>query len=72
MENQENIIFFRTDVKNLSSNEREKIGQKVKSLLNWGRLEYLKKVGFRSDLIYYTTTNISLENMCIVATKHGM
>ncbi|KAF3421481.1 hypothetical protein E2986_05528 [Frieseomelitta varia] len=62
----------KTDVKNLSSNEREKIGRKVKSLLNWGRLEYLKKIGFRSDLIYYTTTDISLENMCIVATKHEM
>ncbi|KAK1116460.1 hypothetical protein K0M31_019025 [Melipona bicolor] len=62
----------KTDTKIFCSNEREKIGQKVKSLLNWGRLEYLKKIGFRSDLIYYTTTDISLENMCIVATKHGM
>ncbi|CAK9829524.1 tRNA:m(4)X modification enzyme TRM13 homolog [Anthophora retusa] len=59
----------RVNAKNLTWSEREKIGGKVKSLLNWGRLEYLKNVGFQSDLVYYITTDISLENMCIVATK---
>ncbi|XP_026673089.1 tRNA:m(4)X modification enzyme TRM13 homolog [Ceratina calcarata] len=59
----------RTNVKTLTPEERETIGRKVKSLLNWGRLEYLKSAGFQCNLIYYTTTDISLENMCIIATK---
>ncbi|XP_060810999.1 tRNA:m(4)X modification enzyme TRM13 homolog [Bombus pascuorum] len=59
----------RTNIKTLTSSEKEQIGRKVNSLLNWGRLEYLKKVGFQTNLIYYTTANVSLENMCIVATK---
>ncbi|XP_076248541.1 tRNA:m(4)X modification enzyme TRM13 homolog isoform X2 [Calliopsis andreniformis] len=58
-----------TCVKNLSSSQRENIGRKVKTLLNWGRLEFLKSVGFQGNLVYYTTTDISLENMCIIATK---
>ncbi|CAL7935564.1 unnamed protein product [Xylocopa violacea] len=60
----------RTNVKTLTTREREEIGRKVKSLLNWGRLEYLRSVGFQSNLIYYTTTDVSLENMCIIATKN--
>ncbi|XP_076622449.1 tRNA:m(4)X modification enzyme TRM13 homolog [Colletes latitarsis] len=59
----------RTSGKNLISSERENIGRKVKSLLNWGRLKFLDTIGFRSNLIYYTTTEISLENMCIISTK---
>ncbi|KOC67036.1 tRNA guanosine-2'-O-methyltransferase TRM13 like protein [Habropoda laboriosa] len=66
---QNNSNDTRINIKNLTSSEREKIGRKVKLLLNWGRLEYLKNVGFQSNLVYYTTTDISLENMCIVATK---
>ncbi|XP_076760004.1 tRNA:m(4)X modification enzyme TRM13 homolog [Xylocopa sonorina] len=60
----------RTNVKTLAAKEKEDIGRKVKSLLNWGRLEYLKSVGFQSNLIYYTTTDVSLENMCIIAMKN--
>nr|XP_034172109.1 tRNA:m(4)X modification enzyme TRM13 homolog isoform X2 [Osmia lignaria] len=60
----------RTNTRILTSSERENIGRKVKALLNWGRLEYLKSVGFQSNLIYYTTTDVSLENMCIVATRN--
>ncbi|XP_076286470.1 tRNA:m(4)X modification enzyme TRM13 homolog isoform X2 [Lasioglossum baleicum] len=55
--------------KSLTSSEREAIGRKVKTLLNWGRLEFLNSIGFESRLVYYTTTDVSLENMCIVATK---
>nr|XP_033330164.1 tRNA:m(4)X modification enzyme TRM13 homolog isoform X1 [Megalopta genalis] len=55
--------------KSLTSSERETIGRKVKTLLNWGRLEFLNSIGFECKLVYYTTTNVSLENMCIIATK---
>lgn len=52
-----------------TSGEREVIGRKAKTLLNWGRLVFLENVGFQAELIYYTSTDVSLENMCIVATR---
>lgn len=48
--------------------EREILGRKVKTLLNQGRLEYLKSFGFDGRLVHYTTTDITLENQAIVAT----
>ncbi|XP_014230324.1 tRNA:m(4)X modification enzyme TRM13 homolog [Trichogramma pretiosum] len=48
------------------STEREKIGQKVKMLLNWGRLEYLESFGFKCKLVYYIKSDSTLENVCIV------
>lgn len=48
---------------------KELIGRKVKSLLNWGRIEYLKNLGFQSNLYFYTSRDVSLENVCVVATK---
>ncbi|XP_051163267.1 tRNA:m(4)X modification enzyme TRM13 homolog isoform X2 [Leptopilina boulardi] len=47
--------------------EREEMGRKVKMLLNWGRVEYLKNSGFNCQLIYYTSVDFSLENVCIIA-----
>ncbi|XP_058790637.1 tRNA:m(4)X modification enzyme TRM13 homolog [Phymastichus coffea] len=48
--------------------EREATGRKAKTLLNWGRLEYLKDLGFTGSLLHYTSINSTLENMCLVAT----
>lgn len=47
--------------------EREEMGRKVKMLLNWGRLEFLKNAGFNCRIIYYTSMDASLENVCIIA-----
>lgn len=52
-------------------NEREFVGRKAKTLLNWGRLLFLRNVGFHAELFYYVSTDISLENMCIVATRES-
>ena len=48
--------------------ERESIGRKAKALLNYGRLEYLKAFGFNCRLVHYASTDVTLENMCIVGT----
>ncbi|KAL0102313.1 hypothetical protein PUN28_018682 [Cardiocondyla obscurior] len=45
------------------------IGRKAKTLLNWGRVVFLESAGFRTELLYYTSTDVSPENMCIVATR---
>ncbi|XP_012261766.2 tRNA:m(4)X modification enzyme TRM13 homolog [Athalia rosae] len=52
--------------------KRETIGRKVKTILNWGRVEYLKTAGFNCELVNYISTDISLENMCIIATRKVM
>ncbi|XP_012228762.1 tRNA:m(4)X modification enzyme TRM13 homolog isoform X2 [Linepithema humile] len=49
--------------------EREFIGRKAKTLLNWGRLIFLQSAGFQAELFYYISTDVSLENMCIVAIR---
>lgn len=46
--------------------ERENIGRKVKTLLNWGRIEYLRNLGFECHLVHYTSVDVSLENVCII------
>ncbi|XP_036150343.1 tRNA:m(4)X modification enzyme TRM13 homolog isoform X2 [Monomorium pharaonis] len=51
------------------SDEREVIGRMAKTLLNWGRLVFLESVGFQTELLYYIPTEVSLENMCVVATR---
>lgn len=58
--------FFSEDMRRET---RESIGRKVKSLLNWGRIKYLDSMGFDSKLYYYTRLEVSLENMCVVATR---
>lgn len=55
--------------RSLKSDEREIIGRKAKTLLNWGRLAFLENAGFQAELLYYISTDVSLENMCIVATR---
>lgn len=49
--------------------ERELIGRKAKTLLNWGRLSFLQSIGFQAELFYYISSQVSPENMCIVATR---
>ncbi|KAJ8919123.1 hypothetical protein NQ315_012108 [Exocentrus adspersus] len=53
----------------LSREEKEVVGYRCKHLLNWGRLLYMKKLGFNCSLHYYVEKSISLENVCIVAVK---
>ncbi|XP_015121707.1 tRNA:m(4)X modification enzyme TRM13 homolog isoform X1 [Diachasma alloeum] len=49
--------------------KRESTGRKVKAILNWGRIQHLKSLGFDSRLYYYTTPEVSLENACVIATR---
>ncbi|XP_031332142.1 tRNA:m(4)X modification enzyme TRM13 homolog isoform X2 [Photinus pyralis] len=49
--------------------EKETVGKKCKDLINWGRKIYLQNQGFNCDLCYYVNSNITLENVCIIAMK---
>ncbi|KAI5631169.1 methyltransferase TRM13 domain-containing protein [Phthorimaea operculella] len=48
---------------------REEIGRRAKAFLDWGRVLYLREKGFETNLCYYVPSSVSLENVCIVATK---
>lgn len=53
----------------LPINIREEVGRRAKSLLDHGRVLYLRDKGFEAKLCYYVPTTESLENVCIVAKK---
>lgn len=51
----------------LTAKEKEEIGLKCKNLMNWGRLQFIKDIGFDCALHYYINSDITPENVCIVA-----
>uniref|UniRef100_A0A8C5QG27 tRNA:m(4)X modification enzyme TRM13 n=1 Tax=Leptobrachium leishanense TaxID=445787 RepID=A0A8C5QG27_9ANUR len=51
----------------LTVEERENLGHLCKLLIDHGRLDYLKKMGFKPTLQYYTDPEVSLENILLTA-----
>lgn len=51
----------------VSAEEREHVGRLCKMLINHGRLHYLQQKGFTSSLRYYTSRDVSLENVLLTA-----
>ncbi|KAL7867130.1 hypothetical protein AOLI_G00149440 [Acnodon oligacanthus] len=51
----------------VSAEEREHIGRLCKTLIDHGRLHYLQQRGFKSNLRYYTSRDVSLENVLLTA-----
>lgn len=53
----------------LTQSEKEKIGKKAKLVLDYGRYDFLRNKGYNCSLFYYVPSDVSLENVCIVASK---
>ncbi|XP_062869449.1 tRNA:m(4)X modification enzyme TRM13 homolog [Trichomycterus rosablanca] len=51
----------------VSADEREHVGRLCKLLIDHGRLHYLQQKGFKSSLRYYTSRDVSLENVLLTA-----
>lgn len=51
----------------MSVEEREQIGRLCKRLIDQGRVHYLQQRGFESSLKYYTSRDVSLENVLLTA-----
>lgn len=51
----------------MSVEDREQIGRLCKLLIDEGRVYYLKQRGFESSLKYYTSRDVSLENVLLTA-----
>lgn len=53
--------------KMLSYSRRKEIGDKCKRLLDFARICYLEKNGYKCSLKRYVSSDITLENICLVA-----
>ncbi|CAH1775544.1 unnamed protein product [Owenia fusiformis] len=51
----------------LKPEEREEIGRKCKLLIDIGRMKHMEKLGYNVSLKAYTSTDISLENIALIA-----
>lgn len=51
--------------------ERKEIGQKCKRLIDFARICYLEQNGFKCSLNRFVSSNITLENICLVATHES-
>ncbi|KAK9873640.1 hypothetical protein WA026_023425 [Henosepilachna vigintioctopunctata] len=52
---------------NMNHHERRDIGLICKHLINWGRSKFIEDEGFKSNLHYYVKSDVTLENVCVVA-----
>ncbi|XP_017079168.1 tRNA:m(4)X modification enzyme TRM13 homolog [Drosophila eugracilis] len=59
-----------TNTQRLSREEREKIGQQCKRVLDYGRLEHLRSHGYQAELKFYVTRDVTLENVVLVARPY--
>lgn len=55
----------------LSSKEQENIGILCKRLLDYGRIQYVEKQGYKASLVKYTSRDITPENIALIVTKWG-
>lgn len=51
----------------MSVEDREQIGRLCKHLIDHGRVYYLQQKGFETSLRYYTSRDVSLENVLLTA-----
>ena len=53
--------------KSLTEADKLAYGLACKRLIDWGRMEYLKAAGLKSELVLYCPPSISPENACVIA-----
>jgi len=56
-----------TNTQRLSREEREKIGQQCKRVLDYGRLDHLRSHGYHAELKFYVSKDVTLENVVLLA-----
>lgn len=52
---------------NLTLEQKEKIGNKCKRIIDLARIKYLEENGFECFLKYYVHTDTTPENVCLIA-----
>ncbi|XP_065060127.1 tRNA:m(4)X modification enzyme TRM13 homolog isoform X2 [Rhopilema esculentum] len=51
----------------LNPEQKKEIGSKCKRLIDLGRIEYLRKHGYQTELIYFIDSAVTLENVVLLA-----
>nr|CAH7724761.1 unnamed protein product [Callosobruchus chinensis] len=70
VENMEHLKQSDRDVEiGLTRDEKAEVGRRSKNVINYGRLFYLSQLGLKCHLHYYVDTQVTLENVCIVAYR---
>lgn len=54
---------------NMNPDEKTRWGWRCKRILDVGRIEYLRKLGYQPELKYYVPQSVSLENILLVCHK---
>ncbi|KAJ8395459.1 hypothetical protein AAFF_G00031930 [Aldrovandia affinis] len=54
----------------VSAEDREHVGRLCKLLIDYGRVDFLQRKGFTSRLQYYTSRDVSLENVLLTAVPN--
>lgn len=55
----------------MCAEERERLGRLCKLLIDLGRVHYLRRRGLEASLRYYTTPDVSLENVLLTAVPRA-
>ncbi|KAJ8277761.1 hypothetical protein GJAV_G00079580 [Gymnothorax javanicus] len=55
----------------VSAEDREQMGRLCKLLIDYGRVDFLRRKGFSASLQYYTSRDVSLENVLLTAVPIG-
>ncbi|GAB0091459.1 tRNA:m(4)X modification enzyme TRM13 [Sergentomyia squamirostris] len=56
------------DTVKLTRKEKEELGLRCKRILDYARIVFLRQNHYNANLIYYVNRDVTLENVCIVAT----
>ncbi|KAF9437574.1 tRNA:m(4)X modification enzyme TRM13 [Entomortierella beljakovae] len=61
------LANYQQSIPTMDSHARERLGRQCKRLLDIGRVQYLKGIGFDAELVYYVDKETSLENLALMA-----
>jgi hypothetical protein len=50
---------------------RVAIGRACRRLIDYGRLQFLRRLGFRAEVVYYCHTELTPENVLLIAWREG-
>uniref|UniRef100_A0A182PU15 tRNA:m(4)X modification enzyme TRM13 n=1 Tax=Anopheles epiroticus TaxID=199890 RepID=A0A182PU15_9DIPT len=50
--------------------DRERIGRRCKRILDIARLRYMERHGYSTSLKYYVTSEVTLENVCLICVEN--
>jgi len=57
----------RSGVTSFTASEKEEVGLKCKRIIDLGRCNYLKGFNYNTELLYYVSPNVTLENVALLA-----